>query len=379
MKTRFILVLLLCSVMGYSQQLNVKNFGAKGDGVSNDSPAFKKAISEIKKNNVKNKKYFVLFIPSGEYILSEPILLDSYVSLEGELANATIIRILSTASEGIIMEDNRNEKDIYNGYTSIKNLSILGPDFNKNPFEWKNGKLNNPRSVGIKILGLRNRIENCVIDGFLWSGIETSASYYNFITKNFIRNNRIGITINNTSTSCYINNNEIRTNAIGIVIQNQSFANFINNNMLESNIANFLEADTSENGTTSMTKGKGVLLLNTSNNFIQNNYFEQHYINLALQNANSNEISSNFIAIGDLMPAYASNQAVLKLYGVVKNNRIAGNQTLETKPTINPNKMIIPIGDFSSNWIDFGKEKNDQIKTELSKKEKNTKNWPQIP
>jgi hypothetical protein len=118
-----------------------------------------------------------------EYHLSEPILLDQYISLEGEFPNSTIIRILSIECKGIIIEDNGNEKDIYNGYTSVKKLLILGPDFNKTPFKWKNLTPNNPTRVGIKIFGLRNRVENCIIDSFLWSGIEISSSYYNFINK----------------------------------------------------------------------------------------------------------------------------------------------------------------------------------------------------
>ena len=218
---------------------------------------------------------------------------------------------------------------------------------------------------------LRNRIENCVIDGFLWSGIEISSGYYNFITQNFIRNNRVGITIDKTSTSAYINNNEIRTNALGILIQDQSYANFVNNNMIEANISNFLEEN--EN------KGSGILLQNTSNNFIQNNYFEQHFTNIALNNTNNNEISSNFMAIGDLMPDNSKNQLVIKFQGEIKNNRIIGNQTMGTNPQINNTKMIVPQGDFSSNYIDFGKEKNNAVKSEFLQKGLNTNSLPQIP
>lgn len=370
---------LLFSVLIHSQQLNIRDYGAKGDGKSDDTAAFTKAIADINKSNLIQKKHVTLYLPSGEYLLSKPIILNKYISIEGEFVNSTIIRITSTSCEGIILQDNKSEIDIYNGYNSIKKLSILGPDYGKNPFAWKDNKRNNPKSVGIKVMGLRNRIENCILDGFLWSGIEISSSYYNFITQNFIRNNRVGITINKTSTSAYINNNEIRTNGIGIIIQTQSYANFVNNNMIEANISNFLEDDNREDAAVSITKGIGILLQNASNNFIQNNYFEQQYTNIALDNTNYNEISSNFIAIGDLMPSYSKNQSVLKFNGEVKNNRIIGNQTLGTNPQINNIKMIVPAGDFSSNTIDFGKEKNSEVKTEFQKKEKNSKNLPQIP
>jgi hypothetical protein len=367
------------SAISHSQQFNIRNYGAKGDGKSDDTPAFERAIADLYRINLVQKKHVVLFLPSGEYLLSKPIILNKYISIEGQFVNSTIIKITSTGCEGIILEDNKAEKDIYNGYNSIKNLSIHGPDFDKNSFAWKDNKRNNPKSVGIKIMGLRNRVENCVIDGFLWSGIELSSTYYNFITQNFIRNNRVGICIDKTSTTTYVINNEIRTNAIGIIIQNQSYANFVNNNLIEANISNFLENDTTEDAAISLTKGIGILLQNTSNNFIQNNYFELHFINIALANTNYNEISSNFMAIGDMMPAYSKNQSVLKFFGDVKNNRIIGNQTLGTNPQINNTKMIITDGDYSTNTVDFGKKKNNEIKTEFLKKGKNAKKMPQFP
>lgn len=378
MTIRNLFVILFCSFSAYSQQINVKNYGAKGDGKSDDTAAFNRAISEINKNNSAKKTHKVLFIPSGEYKLSKPIILNKYISLEGEFVNTTILRINSTECEGIILEDNKNENDIYNGYNSIKNIAVYGPDFGKNPFAWKNTKLNNPRSVGIKILGIRNRLENCIVDGFLWSGIEITSSYYNFITKNFIKNNRVGITVNKTSTSAYINNNEIRTNAIGILIENQSYAIYVNNNMIEANISNFLEQDINESDLTAITTGKGILIQNASTVFVQNNYFEQHYNNIAFFDADNNEVSSNFFALINLNNS--NNQNVLLFNGKLKNNKIMNNQTMGSSPEVDDSKMIIPNNeDYSSNSIDFGKEKNLLIKAKLQKTGKNTKNMPQIP
>jgi hypothetical protein len=378
MNIRHLVLLLFCSLSAYSQQINVKNFGAKGDGKSDDTPAFTRAIAEINKNNGAKKVHTVLFIPSGEYNLSKPIILNKYISLEGEFVNSTSIKINSTQCEGIILEENKDEKDISNGYNSIKNIAVFGPDYGKNPFAWKNTKLNNPRSVGIKILGLRNRVENCIVDGFLWSGIEMTSSYYNFITKNFIRNNRIGITVDKTSTSAFINNNEIRTNAIGVLVQNQSYAVYINNNIIESNISNFLEPDKNEINPTAMTTGKGILIKNANTVFIQDNYFEQHYINLAFFDADNNEVSSNFIALINLNNS--NNQTVLMFNGKLKNNKVLNNKTIGATPEVDDSKMIIPDNeDYSSNSFDFGKEKNSQIKAKLQKTNKNAKNLPQFP
>ncbi|TRX40142.1 glycosyl hydrolase family 28-related protein [Flavobacterium restrictum] len=371
---RQLILLLFYTILGFSQQINVKNFGAKGDGQSDDTAAFTIALSEINKKYSLQKKHVILYVPSGEYVITKPILLNKYISLEGEFVNSTSIKINSTSCEGILLEENKTEKDIYNGYNTIKNISILGPDFNKNPFAWKDVKLNNPKSVGIKILGLRNRIENCLIDGFLWSGIEITSSYYNFLSHNFIKNNRIGITIDKTSTSTYINNNEIRTNAIGILISNQSYANFINNNIVESNISNFLEPQKNDEDHNLFTSGKGILIYKSNTNFIQNNYFEQQTINYVIAESNANEFSSNFIA---LQTTNSKNQSIVRFYGKSNDNTLLSNKTVAATPEVDATKIILSeTDDYSSNTIDFGKEKNKIIKNKFEKNNKNQKFIP---
>ena len=364
------LFIFMLSVNFNSQIINLTKYGS-----AKNSETFKKALTDIKNTYSSKKQHVVLFIPSGNYTITEPITLNKYISLEGDFANSTILNVNSTTQEAIILEDNKNEADIYNAYNTIKNLTITGPDFNKNPFEWKDLKRNNPKSVGIKILGLRNRIDNVTIDGFLWSGIEISSSYYNYITNSFIKNNRIGITIDKTSTSAYINNNELRTNSLGILIQNNSYANFINNNMIESNISHMLEPAKSGDDINPYILGTGIMINNAMNNFIQNNYFEQHFNNVSLNNSYGNEISSNFFAVNQLNK---EDQAILKLTGKSENNVFSQNQTMGANPNLDVTKTVLSkMIDYSTNTIDFGKAKNIQLKGKL--KNSNQKLLPQIP
>jgi len=355
-------------ITSQSQVININSY-VKSDG----SDAFKKALDAIKKEYSAKKKHVVLYIPAGTYTLKEPIILNKYISLEGESGASTILQVTNPNQEGIILEENKNESDIYNAYNSIKNLTITGPDFGKNSSEWKDLKRNNPKSVGIKVLGLRNRIENCTIDGFLWSGILISSSYYNYLTNNFIKNNRIGITIDNNSTSAFISNNEIRNNSSGILIQNNSYANFINNNLIENNITNMLSELKNDDDQTVLSKGNGIILNQAMNNFIQNNYFEQQYTNISLINANDNEISSNFFALGNVNNR---SQNIFKLNGKSERNKIEQNQTMGSTTAIDATKIYISKdGNYSSNIVDFGKEKNDQIKNKI----RNSRNEKQIP
>ena len=105
-----ILFSLLFSIVIHSQQYNIRNYGAKGDGKSDDTPAFTKAIADINNSNLVQKKHVVLYLPSGQYQLSKPIILNKYISIEGEFVNSTIIKITSPYCEEIILEDNKNRK-----------------------------------------------------------------------------------------------------------------------------------------------------------------------------------------------------------------------------------------------------------------------------
>lgn len=371
MKNIFVIFFLIFSVFSHSQAISLKNY-APG---KNSSENFRNALNAIKKEYSGKKQHVVLFIPAGTYIITEPIVLNKYISIEGEL-NATIIKVNTPNHEAVILEENRNETDIHNSYNVIRNLTIHGPDFGKNAFEWKDLKRNSPKSVGIRVLGLRNRIENCSIDGFLWSGIEISSSYYNFITGSFIKNNRIGITIDNNSTSTYINNNELRLNSIGILIQNNSYANFVNNNMIENNLNNMLYAAKNDSDDSIYTTGNGIVISNAMSNFIQNNYFEQQYTNVFIHNSSDNEISSNFIAVNNLN---SKEQNVLKLSGKSNRNVFTKNQTMGPNPNIDITKILVsPVNNYSSNVVDFGKEKNEKLRGKL-RNAKNPSQLPQIP
>lgn len=365
-----LLCMLLATLALHGQRISLSKYGTE-----KDSRIFTRALSDIKSRYSTKKQHVLLVIPAGSYELTEPIVLNKYISLEGEFSGSTILRVQSTQHEAIILEDNKNEADIYNNYNSISNLTLAGPEFGKNPFAWKDLKRNNPRSVGLKILGLRNRVQNCVIEGFLWSGIGISSSYYNYIQNNFIQNNRVGIIIENTSTSAYINNNEIRTNGLGILVQNNSYANFINNNMIENNIAHLLEAAQGQTDPSALTLGSGVLIRNAMNNFVQNNYFEQHLNNVSLINAAGNLVTANFFAVNDLN---GEKQNILKLAGKSVNNSFTQNQTMGANEKIDSNRTVISDGfDYSTNILDFGKEKNTELKNQL--KNKNPKWAPNIP
>lgn len=96
-------------VTRFSEWVNVKNFGAKGDGVTDDTAAIQAAINSLTKPNPLEQGGFVYF-PRGTYRTSAPILLYSFIYLIGEGRDATYIMPLNgssfTANQGVVMTAN---------------------------------------------------------------------------------------------------------------------------------------------------------------------------------------------------------------------------------------------------------------------------------
>ncbi len=367
--------------------LNIKDFGAVGNGIKDDFDAINNAIEFASKIIVREKNKIgcvTLYFSPGTYKIGKPIKVPKMVNLAGEINHRSVLKVDNIDSEAIIITNNEIDKiNNVTDYNLIKDLVIEGPDKGKDPFVWKNIKRNNPSSVGIRVEGVRNRIENCVIDGFLWAGIEINKSYANFITDCFIKNNRIGIVVSNTSTTSYINNNEIRLNAIGVHIKNQSFSNFINNNLIEANISNYLEAETNISGGEIVSKGKAILIENSMMNYINNNFFEQHFVSVTLSNSYKNSINNNFIAVGATMQNFKKNQVILLFSNGSTNNIISENNVLTSSKSLDPYIILFDDAntDYSTNLIDFGKEPNLILKNKLisSTFKTNMKNIPLIP
>jgi hypothetical protein len=104
-------------------KVDVRTFGALGNGVHDDTTAIQAAINSVDKNqgHVGGEVYF----PRGTYIVSSPIILGNYVSLVGdgwtsqiELANnANVNMFQNPANAGI-------------GWFVIRDLNLYGNDIN---------------------------------------------------------------------------------------------------------------------------------------------------------------------------------------------------------------------------------------------------------
>jgi hypothetical protein len=353
MKRFFLLFIIFISSYNYCKVINIKDLGAIGDGVFDNSKIFNSIFK-----NIKNSESYKILIPEGTFLISNSIELPSNVSIEGIDPQISALKV-NTNNSAIIIKDNKNDNTYQ--YKYIRNLSILGPEYNKNPFSWKNtNQKNSENSVGINILGTRNRIENCEIDGFLHAGILLTASYYNFINNCFIKNNKYGVKLTNTCTSTYLTNSELRFNSIATLIEN-SYSIYLSSNIIEANFSNFI-SDTDPSNT--LSNGKAVVLINSNNNYIEKNYFEAQYYNIVLDKSDTNIINSNFFALADNMPENVKkkNQVILVFKNNSSSNIIKDNNVLNSNPQVQKTEMIFDNSNFSTNNLDFNAEINSSLK-----------------
>ena len=166
-------------VRKFDGPVNVRWFGAKGDGTTNDGPAFAAAIAYLRATGVNGDQYYQgspkLFIPAGHYFLGTATLdLNHTLVVEGEgsgLAGGRATKLRwSAAATGIRVQRHNTsgaEATIASGQKGgdgsiIRGLNLVGG------FEGNEGEFH-----GIH-LRARAVIEDCFISDFQGDGIHSN-------------------------------------------------------------------------------------------------------------------------------------------------------------------------------------------------------------
>jgi hypothetical protein len=68
-------------------QFNVRDFGAKGDGRTDDTTAFRKAIAAAKMH------FQIIYVPNGTYLVSDRVAWGNWITLQGQSRNGTVIKL----------------------------------------------------------------------------------------------------------------------------------------------------------------------------------------------------------------------------------------------------------------------------------------------
>lgn len=136
-----------------SRGKNVKRYGAKGDGITDDTAAIQTAIN-------KSKDGELIYFPPGTYVVSRPINLLTRRTYTGSAKMTTIIKLKSDGNAPYIMgaSDASEHTNI-----EIRNLRILG-------------QRDLAGQEGIYFYALSHstisnvRVENCTRNGFMFEG-----------------------------------------------------------------------------------------------------------------------------------------------------------------------------------------------------------------
>lgn len=147
------------------EKINVKDFGAKGDGVTDDTNAIQDAI-----DSVANGSQGTILIPVGNYIISNTIMLKNYITLKGMGMSSQLTLKPSSSIECMISNIT---------HTDMNELEIHITDL----LLW--GSKESSSSGGITLKGTYfSSVERCKIANFSGNGITvTNGAVYNNTNK----------------------------------------------------------------------------------------------------------------------------------------------------------------------------------------------------
>lgn len=172
--------------------ISVKDFGAKGDGATDDAAAINSAIAYAKSTSYSGGR---IWFPDGIYNISAPIVLTgSGFSLVGSSPKAVTIR--ATFTSGNIIQVGQSPSSLDNENDGIYGINITGL-----------AKMTSGAAVYAD--GVYNlRVDNIRIAGFVYDGIQVensaTATYGIFLSKLWIagiQNHGISIGLNTTDTA----------------------------------------------------------------------------------------------------------------------------------------------------------------------------------
>ncbi|BDU82492.1 hypothetical protein SNUCP2_21620 [Clostridium perfringens A] len=133
--------------------VNVLDFGAKGNGVEDDTDAIQSAI-----NAIKTEEFGVIKVPLGQYVISKSIILKDNIYLLGDGFGSRIVLKENILLEAMLVN---KEKDSHTYNINISNLALYG------------SKNYGAISKGISLCGVyTSSIENVKITDLADTGIE---------------------------------------------------------------------------------------------------------------------------------------------------------------------------------------------------------------
>ncbi|KAJ5627671.1 hypothetical protein N7490_009899 [Penicillium lividum] len=203
---------------------NVKDFGAKGDGSTDDTAAINKAISSGdrcgKGCDSSTTTPAIVYFPPGTYVVSKPIVQYYYTQIVGDATDLPIIKAAAAFTGMAVIDSDPYEDDGANWYTNqnnffrgIRNLVIdltAMPKGSGAGIHWQVGQatsLQNIRFEMVKGGGIANKQEGIFMDngsgGFMSDLTFNGGNYGMFLgNQQFTTRN---LTFNDCNTAIFMN------------------------------------------------------------------------------------------------------------------------------------------------------------------------------
>ena len=87
----------------YDDHASVKDFGAKGDGTTDDTAAINRALFQLFSRATNTEIRRALFFPAGTYIVTDVIKIPTFAKLVGDGHNSSIIKATNAARDAVAM------------------------------------------------------------------------------------------------------------------------------------------------------------------------------------------------------------------------------------------------------------------------------------
>ena len=153
--------------------VNVKDFGATGDGTTDDTDAINRALYELycrDGNLISNAAVRrALYFPAGMYIVSDPVLIPPYATLRGAGLDCTVIKQITASTVVAKVVDSLQQEDAAQGNNSAtlsQYIEVNGITFKQaDTLTGDPAAYTNIEDVFIISTGLQIAFANCKFEG----------------------------------------------------------------------------------------------------------------------------------------------------------------------------------------------------------------------
>ncbi|MDN3694410.1 glycosyl hydrolase family 28-related protein [Chryseobacterium tructae] len=326
--------------------LNIKWFGAKGDGISDDTQAFNKISDFVFKQREKGISISSIYIPNGRYKITDTF----YIPLRGHLyGESSLNSVIIGDIDGPllkILQSNTNPNDIYEqaGKTVITNLSFGGKYFDDEPDAFPD-KPNGfkPNKIGILVSKmLRVELNNLFIKGFEGYGILYESTYYQTLRSCYFTCNAVGVETRELCTTVLFENCEFRKNSRGIHCKD-SFSIWMKNCIFEENIAKYLNEPSINNPLNYLNTSSSSIILEGAG--CKNITISECYFEGDLQNIVFDDFVSGNIVRGCFFIGASSYQTTpdFPLFRIAVFKDFASENLFESNTYLTANNLVPPI------------------------------------